>query len=166
MVVFDGQQDLLCTESHSKLKGNDLDRGLTSVDLFEGTWRLNFTKSMFNLSPSFQNVIAKIEAQDSSLKINTGLMGFDGKLNRLQGAELLDSKDHPIPKDANLFGASSMKCKRVNGNVVVTVFKKGRKELGRSLDVVSEDGKTITRTQRGRNAQGHPLDIVAVYEKQ
>jgi hypothetical protein len=59
-----------------------------------------------------------------------------------------------------------MKCKRVNGNVVVTVFKKGRKELGRSLDVVSEDGKTITRTQRGRNAQGHPLDIVAVYEKQ
>ena len=27
---------------------------------------------------------------------------------------------------------------------------------GRYYDVVSEDGKTITRTQRGRNAQGHP----------
>ncbi len=148
------------------LKGMDMDTGSNSTDPFEGTWKLNFAKSDLKPFPASVSIIDKVQAQGNNLQIKADPVALDGRLDPFQGTELLGSRDRPIPRDTNPFGASSMECKRVNGNIVVVVFKRGGKELGRSLDVVSEDGKTITRTLRGKNAQGEEVEATVVYEKQ
>ena len=44
--------------------------------------------------------------------------------------------------------------------------KKGDKVVLTSTRVVSEDGKTMTVTTKGTNAQGQALDNVTIWEKQ
>ena len=44
--------------------------------------------------------------------------------------------------------------------------KKGDKVVATSTRVVSEDGKTMTVTVKGTNAQGQAVDNVTVWEKQ
>jgi len=143
-----------------------MDTGSNPRDPFEGTWKLNSAKSDLGPLQASGSPIARVQVKGSDPQIETDPVPLDGKLDHLPGTERLGSKDRPIPRDANPFGASSMECKRVNGHVVVVVFKRGGRELGKSLDVVSEDGKTITRTLRGKNARGEEVEATAVYEKQ
>ena len=46
-----------------------------------------------------------------------------------------------------------------------TTWFKG-KQIGTVTEVVSKDGKALTRTQKGVNAQGQPIDNVQVLDKQ
>lgn len=43
---------------------------------------------------------------------------------------------------------------------------KGGKEMVHFRSVVSKDGKTLTNTTKGTDAQGKPFSRVAVWEKQ
>jgi len=143
-----------------------MDTGSNPTDPFEGTWKLNFAKSDFRPLQASGSLIARVQVKGNNPQVETYPVPLDGRLDHLPATEPLGSKDRPIPRDTNPFGASSIECKRVNGHIVVVVFKRGGKELGKSLDVVSEDGKTITRTLRGKNARGEEIEATAVYEKQ
>jgi hypothetical protein len=43
---------------------------------------------------------------------------------------------------------------------------KGGKEMVHFISVASKDGKTMRNTVKGTNAQGNPVSVVAVFEKQ
>ena len=59
-----------------------------------------------------------------------------------------------------------MSLKRIDARTTVRTDKKGEKEVATLTRVVSEDGKTMTVTVKGTNAQGQAVDNVAVYDKQ
>ncbi|HEX4637619.1 MAG TPA: hypothetical protein VH189_15655, partial [Rhizomicrobium sp.] len=56
--------------------------------------------------------------------------------------------------------------KRIDASTFISEIKKADKVVQRVRNVVSPDGKTITATQKGTNAQGQPYTDVLVFEKQ
>lgn len=56
--------------------------------------------------------------------------------------------------------------KRVDARTIERTFKKGDKAVITSTQAVSTDGKTLTNTVKGTNAQGETLDNVQVWDKQ
>ena len=61
----------------------------------------------------------------------------------------------------------SLPGKRINENTVETsVMKAAEKEVERTRSVVTKDGKTITITSKGWDAQAKPYSLVTVWEKQ
>jgi hypothetical protein len=109
-----------------------------------------------------KSATVKIEALDNGLNIVTDGVNDDGKANHSEGTEILDGKDYPDP--SNPVGTEA--CTRVDANTVVVVLKRDGKELGISFDVVSKDGRTITRTLKGKNAKGQEINNAVVFDKQ
>jgi hypothetical protein len=61
---------------------------------------------------------------------------------------------------------SSLRLKRINATTVERTDKKGGKVVQTITRVMSADGKALTITTKGTNAQGQAVNNVAVYEKQ
>ena len=56
--------------------------------------------------------------------------------------------------------------KRITTMTTEAAFKKSGKSMSNNSRVVSADGKTLTITVKGTNAQGQAVNNVQVYEKQ
>ena len=62
--------------------------------------------------------------------------------------------------------ADMLSYKRINANTLEATTKLNGKGTITAKAVVSADGKTRTVTQVGTNAQGQPLNVTSVYERQ
>jgi len=56
--------------------------------------------------------------------------------------------------------------KRIDDNTYKNTWKKDGKPTASSTVSVSKDGKTLTIIQNGKDAQGKPLNSLAVYDRQ
>ena len=74
----------------------------------------------------------------------------------------LDGKDYPVTGTADY---DSVALKR-SGNTIEGTRKKAGAVVQTYKRVISQDGKTMTVTTAGTNAQGQKFNNVAVYEKQ
>jgi hypothetical protein len=135
-----------------------------AADPFVGTWKLNVAKSKSSFPPS-KSTTVKIEAQDNGLKIVSDSVNAEGKPIHAETAFKYDGKDYPytqtgVPPDVTVVA------KRINANTRETTLHFGGKEVFTSHDVVSKDGKTMTRTMKGTNSQGQEYTATSVYDKQ
>jgi hypothetical protein len=65
-----------------------------------------------------------------------------------------------------LLCTDTISMKRIDANTTERTYKKAVKVTSTSRRVVSRDGKTLTLTNKGTDAQGKPTSSVAVYDKQ
>jgi len=63
-------------------------------------------------------------------------------------------------------GADTIAVKLVDANNIESTSKKGHEVLYTSKVVLSQDGKTMTITTKGKNPDGEPFDNVQVYDRQ
>jgi hypothetical protein len=56
--------------------------------------------------------------------------------------------------------------KRIDANTIQSAAKKGGEVTMTVTSTVSKDGKTRTSTFKGKDAQGHDVNNVVVYDKQ
>ena len=73
-----------------------------------------------------------------------------------------DGKDHPTPQP----GYDTSAWTRLDANKYVAYRKKAGKVVLTTTNVVSNDGKTMTITTKGVNADGRPVNNVGVYDRQ
>lgn len=73
-----------------------------------------------------------------------------------------DGRDHPTATE----NYDTTAWKRINANRYEAIRKKGGKIVLTSINVVSSDGKTMTITTKGVNADGQAVNNVRVYDKQ
>ena len=71
--------------------------------------------------------------------------------------------NYPITGSQN---ADTVALKRIDARTIERTDKKGEKVVATSSRAVSEDGKTMTVTTTGTNAQGQAMNNVTVWEKQ
>jgi hypothetical protein len=126
-----------------------------------GTWKLNVAESKDNTrksetrtyTQSGDSVTAHIEIVNSDG--STQVYGYTGKS---------DGKDYSwtgqVPG-----GADTNSVKRV-GNGFTSESKKGGKLLSTTKTTFSADGKVMTLTTKGTDADGKPIHAVRVYDKQ
>jgi hypothetical protein len=128
-----------------------------------GTWKLNVEKSKYSPGPAPQGQTMKIEASGDGEKATTEGVNAAGTATLTEYTAQYDGKDYPITGSQN---ADTVSLKRIDARTLERTDKKGDKVVGTSTRVVSEDGKTMTVTTKGTNAQGQAVNNVTVWEKQ
>ena len=129
-----------------------------------GTWELNLAKSTFSPGPPPKN--QTLTFQGAGPHWTALLQGIDasGRPINPDMSNLVinfDGKDHPTPN----VDYETSAWKRINANRYEVIRKKAGKVVLTSINVVSMDGKTMTITTTGVNADRQPIKNVRVYDK-
>jgi hypothetical protein len=138
--------------------------GAFGADSSVGTWKLNLAKSKYTgANPIKSQTDVREATPDGGVKITrTGQLAdgtpsnssyaykYDGKENRVTGA----------PFD-------TISVKRIDAYTWSWEVKKtGGKYHATGRTVISKDGKTMTQTSAGTDAEGKPLSQTLVFDKQ
>jgi hypothetical protein len=138
--------------------------GFAQSDPAIGTWKLNLAKSTYNPGPAPKSNTLIVEAVGQDIRA-TG-QGIDAQGNPTKvdfGVIFYDGKSYPITGVPD-YDASSQK--RVNNSTTQFTRTKTGKVVQTMTGVTSADGKTLTFTTTGVNANGQQINNVAVYDKQ
>ena len=134
-----------------------------AADPIVGTWKLNVAKSKYDPGPAPKSLTAKIEAAGEGEKLTVeGLRGDDTPI-RVEYTAQYDGKEHPITGSPM---ADTVSLKRLDANTTERTEKKGGKVTQTLTRKVSSDGKTMTVTIKGTDAEGRPINNLAVLDKQ
>ena len=132
---------------------------LAQSNPFVGTWKLNLAKTkIISGAPAKEQTVTIQMLGDQDQVTGTAPDGSPLKY------EIPDKGGTGKFLAAGPFDAVSSK--RINDNTVEVSYLKGGKEMLHIYSVVSKDGKTMTNTTKGTDAQGKPFSRVAVWEKQ
>ena len=131
-------------------------------DPFVGTWTMVVAKSKFDPGPPPKGGTTIYEAAGKGYKVTVKAEPATAPALEWSYTTDLDGKDSPMTGNPN---ADTVAVKRVDTHTLEAVAKKGGKELNKQKRVVSADGKTMTVTMTGINAQGQKIHNVTVYEK-
>jgi len=134
-----------------------------AIDPRIGTWTLNVEKSKYNPGPAPQRVTLKIEASGQGEKYTTEGVNAAGTATKTEYTAQYDGKDYPLTGSQT---ADTVSLKRIDARTIERTDKKGDKVVTTITQVLSQDGKTMTSTVKGTNAQGQAMDNVIVWEKQ
>jgi hypothetical protein len=129
-----------------------------------GTWKMNVAKSKFSPGPAPKSQTLKIEAwgEDGVKYIADGVDG-DGKTTHWELQAKYDGKFYAFKGNPD---SDMLAYKRIDANTVEARTQRAGKETGKTVIVVSKDGKTRTLTQTGTNAKGEKISNSVVYDKQ
>ena len=128
-----------------------------------GTWKLNVAKSKYSPGPAPKSTILKFEAAGQGVTVSTEAVGADGSKSTTSYTANYDGKDVPLVGSAT---ADHVSLKRTNATTVVRTDKMAGKVVLTITRVMSADGKMLTITTRGTNAQGQAVHNVAIFERQ
>src|SRR5262245_51231326 len=127
-----------------------------------GTWQLNVAKSRFYPGPAPKSLTVKVEAVGQGEKMTSESITASGDKTVTSYTADFDGKPHPL-KGSNV--ADMVVLKRIDAQTTERTDTKGGKAMITYHRVVSKDGKTMTVTTKGVNAQGQATDSTVVFEK-
>jgi hypothetical protein len=135
-----------------------------AADSLVGTWKLNVAKSTFTGSYVVKSQTDVREATpDGGLKVTREAQLGDGTAVKGSFTVHYDGKEYP----ATGLAFDVLSVKRVDPNTTSFEVKKtGGKYHVKGQTVVSADGKTITQTAKGTDADGKPISSTSIFEKQ
>lgn len=128
-----------------------------------GTWKLNVAKSTYSPGPAPQALTVKVEPSGQGENATAEFVNADGTRTATQYTANFDGKDNPLTGSQI---ADTVSLERINASTTDRTDKKGGTVVQTLRRVVSQDGKTMTVTTKGTNAQGQAVNNVAVFEKE
>jgi len=134
-----------------------------STDSSIGTWQRNVAES--KTTPAVKNPITSLtivnEAGEGGVRMTVNGERQDGTVIKSGATVKYDGKDYPVA------GApwDTISMKQIDANTFTSEAKMtGGKYHVTSRTVISNNGKTMTTTTEGTNAEGEPLTATAVYD--
>jgi hypothetical protein len=138
--------------------------GLAQSKSSAETWKLNLAKSKYSPGPPPRSSTLTYQVEGQSLMATTEGIDAQGNPTKVvHGPYVYDGKSYPIT-GARAYDAASYKV--INDSTDEITQTKMGKLVRTVTEVLSEDGKTLTFTSTGVNANGQQINNVAVYEKQ
>ena len=134
------------------------------TDAHMGIWKLNVAKSKFAPSRALKSETRTYEPTGDGYKLGGQRVDADGSTHTESFTVKYDGKDTPFEGDA--YGADTVAVKLVDAHHIDATEKKGGKLLYKTKVVVSDDGKVMTITNKGKTKSGQPINAVLVYDKQ
>ncbi len=127
-----------------------------------GAWKINLAKSKYSPGPAPKSLTLTYTAAGQGVKVVVDGVGGDGSKTHFEYTANYDGKDYPVTGNPD---ADTAALKRVSATTVEIANKKGGKPTTASTRVLSADGKTLTVTTMGTDAQGQKVNNVQVFEK-
>jgi hypothetical protein len=136
-----------------------------SSDPWIGTWKVNLEKSTYSPGPP-PTVAATVKIEPSGGGIKTTIDGTnaEGKPTHTETVARFDGKDNPV-KGAQAPNTTNA-LKRIDDRTFEVIGKVDGKPAITTRVAVAADGKTMTATQSGTNAQGQSVNNSIVLVKQ
>lgn len=131
-------------------------------DAFNATWKLNTAKSTYSPGPGPKSQTIKLEGTDAARKITVDLTPANGNPVHWEVSGGLGTELPVVGTNAN---ADHYVLKRINPTTLEAQYMKDGKPTIKQTAVVSADGKTLTVTASGTDAQARTVNNVAVYDK-
>jgi hypothetical protein len=137
--------------------------GLAQSNPWLGMWKLNLAKSTYPPGQAPRSATYNFQITGANLT-NTGeTVDAAGNSTRNVSPHIYDGQPHPLTANSN---ADARMYTRVDANTVISASMRAGKLVNVTTLVLSQDGRTITTTQRGIDARGQQVNSVAVYDKQ
>ena len=127
-----------------------------------GSWQLNVAKSKYSPGPAPKSQTLTIEAAGKGEKVTSETVSASGAKTMTEYTADYDGKPHPLKGSAT---ADMVTLKRIDSHTTERVDSKGGKVVLTYQRSVSKDGKTMTVTIKGTNAEGQATSNVLVFEK-
>ena len=99
------------------------------------------------------------EAQGNGAKVSVQGTAADGSRIAYSYRTNYDGKDSPISGTGVTFAADTNATKSIDANTTESTRKKAGKVVATLQTVVSKDGKVLTVTVKGTDANGQPVNI-------
>jgi hypothetical protein len=136
-----------------------------SSDPWIGTWKVNLGKSTYSPGPApMVAAVVKMEPAPKGLKTTIDGVNPQGQKTHTETVAAFDGKDYPVTGAPDPTATSSLK--RIDSRTFENQAKAGGKQTVTTRVTISPDGKTLTATQTGTNAEGQAVKNVIVAEKQ
>jgi hypothetical protein len=133
----------------------------TDASTIVGRWTLNLRKSEFTPGPPPSSIQQVYERAGAEIRFTSTLVDADGKTTTEQWTGTEDGRDFPLTGSPDIDVLSI----RVNGRQAQYVAKRGGRVTMGGNRSISSDGKTMTITISGRNAQDQVVKQVLVLER-
>jgi hypothetical protein len=133
------------------------------MDPWLGIWRLNPARSTQRAEPSpYKRVTLRIEPHADGLAVTYDMVGTRGGVTHLEWTGRFDGRDYAVQGvDYVLTNAY----RRIDDRSYEIVVKVDGQLAATARALVSPDGNTLTVKTAERDAQGHTVDTVSVYER-
>lgn len=137
---------------------------LWAADPFVGTFKLNLAKSKWPSSPPKEFTVVVAYQGDDYLVTGTG---SDAAGNPFSVKYTFPKKGGPCAytEGGPPSGTSEM-IKKIDDYTLDSTATRDGKVVETVHVVVTKDGKTVTATVKGTDAQGNPIDRVEVWDRQ
>ena len=131
-----------------------------------GKWKINLAKTKYSAGTPPKNQVITYDMVGDALRLTAEIDNAQGHQTNSYTAKY-DGKDYPFTSTArDAVQGQTVRLKRIDANTTHrTTYFKG-KQIGTVTEAVSRDGKMLTRTQKGVNPQGQPIDNVQVLDRQ
>jgi hypothetical protein len=137
--------------------------GLAQGALIGTTWKLNLAKSKFSPGPPPRSQTLSYQAEGQGMRGTNEGIDAQGNPTKAVVVIVTDGKSYPVTGVPDFDAASY---KQVNDSTVEGTRTKAGRMVQTVTRVLSADGKTLTLTATGVNANGQQINVVAVYDKQ
>jgi len=138
--------------------------GFAQSNSAAGTWKHNLAKSKFSPGPPPRSSTLTFQAEGQSLTATVEGINAQGVQTKVvHGPYLYDGKPYPV---TGAPGYDSASYKIISDSTDEITRTKAGKVIQTVTEVLSEDGKSLTFTIKGINANGQQINNVAIYEKQ
>src|SRR5437016_2488923 len=116
-----------------------------------GKWKINLAKTKYNAGSPPKNQVIMYDMVGDALRLTAEIDNAQGHQTNTYTARY-DGKDYPFNSSArDAVAGQTVRLKRIEANITQrSTYFKG-KEVGTVTEVVSKDGKTLTRTLKGVN---------------
>ena len=138
---------------------------LSGADNSVGVWKRNVEQTTY-ASPDPNPITSMImvrEAVTGGLKIHSKGQRKDGTVIDYTVTVIYDGKDYPVSGTGSVFDTIAIT--RIDDNTFPSVTKKGLYRM-KGLTEISKDGKTMTISNEGTDAQGKPQTFKVFWDKQ
>jgi hypothetical protein len=138
--------------------------GMFGADSSEGTWKLNAAKSKSTgTNPAKSQTDVREATPDGGAKLTRTRQLADGTTQNYGTTFKYDGKENPVTGGPYDF----VSVKRIDANTTSFETRKtGGKYHMTGKNVVSKDGKMLTQTSKGTNAEGKPVAETLVFDRQ
>jgi hypothetical protein len=135
---------------------------LLASNPFAGTWTLNPAKAKYTTGSPPKSVTLVIEEQGDNLQVTVNGTNNDGSPISLKYTVPIKGGAGSVQEG----DFDSVHTRQISDHVRENSFMKNGKEIRTRHMTVSEDGKTMTSSQKGTNPAGQPAVGTDVFDKQ
>jgi hypothetical protein len=132
-----------------------------AADRVIGTWELNLAKSTFTTAPP-RSSTRTYEAVPNGLTFVGREVDAAGQTVRGQWTAYYDGRDYPTTGSPH---SDTISITRIDSFTGESIQKKAGKVVTRNRRVISSNGKVMTLTAAGTDAQGQPFTNVLVFDR-